>query len=437
MKLFERFRRHELDDDIRTCSSKDEENLDKSDAEDCIYDFDDEDDTENSSLRKKAYSNWSKLYLDQGIKARVKELFVKKSLSKNLLKLYEEIIKEKLPASSNEKEVRALLDVINSYVLEEYDEYVFDNKCEKSFEEQFISSIVQALFDVSILFGLDFEKTMDDFLTLCSTEVSNYSSEKYLDLLPTISFRLFTKLADKSMARSYGEEKEDYVFIVEDYLKKEFLNLLSKANAKDIEVLYKFSIREEDSLNEDFARLLYDVLNLSCKHQEAFDFSSEETIRAISEYYPDLCSLAYTAYLLTIISKAKSAKLDHDDENCEYYNSELLKILQDISVLKNYRSEEFSYISSIVSYLVDSIIHYFNGDVLYKASKILHRDFNISTRYIRARTYNVLYFDYLGEPANDSNISVYERIKRVGELLSCPWVYKFVLKEKPSIIEVL
>ncbi len=84
MKLFERFRRHELDDDIRTCSSKDEENLDKSDAEDCIYDFDDEDDTENSSLRKKAYSNWSKLYLDQGIKARVKELFVKKSLSKNL-----------------------------------------------------------------------------------------------------------------------------------------------------------------------------------------------------------------------------------------------------------------------------------------------------------------------------------------------------------------
>ncbi len=348
-----------------------------------------------------------------------------------IFKTLDELIKRHKIITGSEFYLRQLLKAVTEKVFERLPAEPFEQIPEYEFMQEYIS----ALYCICTENHLDFSSLFDLIKDL-PTCVPGHEWEA--EIYPW-SFGNFTQIFDGQFYHlvSQSEETEDTINTINGIFLDYFEEFLENAGPYDIDELYKFGARFENTTGSMF-EIVADALENNSFKTPHSAFPSIFTADALAEAYPSLTVEIYTYYIKYILNYAieADARSGLIDGDYDLVRENLIEAFLAVKTLKDYRAEDFSELARIWDWILTIVLTSFDGVTLNHTIDFLQSTLKISKKEIMNQVIQ-FFSTYIFDSEGNYKVLTPNDIDTLASFLTSKDVFTFILRNRPSVIEVL
>ncbi len=387
--------------------------------------------SEKTHLSKDALAMWYKLFSDEENEV-LRNLDWSNVEVHDIVQTFRRLINDFISTSDNRVRV-SYVGYLTAYSFAQYNRVfksIWTFNLSKSYYA-FVSKMIQALYDICIIHNFNFYDVFVEIKDIPIRSVQSYN--KVIEYRFDYSFGIFTSLWENSTSKCFFDKKEKNTDSIIKIFSEYFEEFLENSNSEDINALLQFSIRNKESISEDYAKKVAEVI--TNEFYEAGTYISLSSAIALGENVEYLLVPAYINCLNSIIYSMQKAHEAQDYILIDMYEQEMYEILMRIRTYQEYRSEDFKeYFEVNWEWLLKIMLNYFSGYIITTFSDLLQDYYGIKEEEIEdtilTHSLSIILDFNSGEISSMDDIM----IKSVYRLLSNRVFYDTVNSINPALI---
>ena len=387
--------------------------------------------SEETHLSKDALKMWYKLFADEENEV-LKNLNWSNIEVNDIVQAFRKLINDYISASDNRIRI-SYVGYLTAFSFNQYNNVnksIWNIELSKSYYA-FVGKMIQALYDICIIHNLSF---YDAFLEIKDIPIRRVqTNNKVIEYRFDYSFGIFTSLWENSTSKCFFDKKEKNIDTIIKIFSEYFEEFLENSDSEDINALLQFSIRNKESISEDYIKKIAEAITNEF-YESGTNISLSSAI-AIGENAEFLLVPAYINCLNSIMYSMQKAHEAQDYVLMDTYEQEMYDIIMRIRTYQEYRSEDFKeYFELNWEWLMKTMLNYFSGYIITVFSDLLQDYYGIKEEEIEdvVKTHSLsIILDYnLGKISSMDDIM----IKNLYRLLSNKVFYDTVYSINPALI---